>query len=85
MNDIYTLKRGDIIADIPNPSKDASTTSCGKNLIIFFPTFVLAIELANSPVTFTTPERSPVATFSVILVTDFTLKEYQADRDNVRN
>jgi len=61
------------IADILNPSNDASITSPGRKLKNFFPAFEFTTEPVKIPDTFTTPERKPVATFSVILVTLLTL------------
>lgn len=57
------------IINILNPSRDARTISPGRRLKNFLPAFVLATELVKNPETFTTPERTPVATFSVIFVT----------------
>ena len=56
-----------------NPSRDARMISPGKRPKNFFPAFELATELVMSPETLTTPERTPVATFSVICVTLLTL------------
>lgn len=67
------------ITDILNPSNDASTTSPGRRLKIFFPAFEFATELVKNPETFTTPVRTPLATLSVILVTFLALYKIQAN------
>jgi hypothetical protein len=59
--------------NILNPSKDASTISPGRRPKNFLPTFEFTTELVKNPETLTTPERTPVATFSVTLVTLLTL------------
>lgn len=59
--------------NILNPSRDASKISPGRRPKNFLPTFEFAMELVKNPETLTTPERTPVATFSVILVTLLTL------------
>lgn len=73
MKEISPLKEGIKVTDILNPSNDARTTSPGRSLKNFFPAFEFATELVKNPETFTTPERTPLATFSVILVTFLTL------------
>jgi hypothetical protein len=55
------------------------TISPGSRLKNFFPAFELAIELVKWPVTFTTPDSIPVATFSDIFVTFLALPA------NIRN
>lgn len=50
-------------------------TSPGRSPKNFLPTFEFTTELVKKPETFTTPERIPVATFSDIFVTLFTLEE----------
>jgi len=65
------------ISDILNPSNDASTTSPGRRLKIFFPAFEFASELVKYPETFTTPVRTPFATLSVISVILLTLYKNQ--------
>lgn len=52
-----------------NPSRDARIISPGKRPRNFFPAFEFATEPVIYPETLTTPERTPVATFSVICVT----------------
>lgn len=59
--------------NILNPSRDARTISPGSRLKNFLPTFEFVTELVRNPVTLTTPERTPFATFSVILLTLLTL------------
>lgn len=56
-----------------NPSRDARMISPGKRPKNFFPAFEFATEPVMNPETLTTPERTPVATFSVICVTLLTL------------
>lgn len=58
-----------------NPSREARTTSPGKRPKNFLPTFELATELVMNPETFTTPDRTPMATFSVTFVTLLTLQK----------
>lgn len=60
--------------DLQNPSRVARTISPGIMRKNFFPTMEFATELVKNPETWRTPERTPIATFSVILVTLLTLK-----------
>lgn len=62
------------IVYILNPSREAKTISPGNKPKNFFPIFEFAMEPVKNPVTFTAPERTPDATFSVIFVTLFTLR-----------
>lgn len=61
--------------NILNPSNEARTISPGNRLKNFLPTFEFTIELVKNPETLTTPERTPVATFSDIFVSFLTLKK----------
>lgn len=61
--------------NILNPSREARTISPGRKPKNFLPTLEFATEPVKNPETFTTPERTPVATFSVTNVTLSTLQE----------
>lgn len=61
--------------DLLNPSRVARTISPGRRLKNFFPALVFARDLVKNPETFTAPDRTPTATFSVIFVTLLTLKK----------
>ena len=59
--------------NILNPSMVARTISPGRRLKNFFPALELTTELVKNPDTLTTPESTPVATFSDIIVNFLTL------------
>ena len=64
--------------NILNPSNEARTISPGNRLKNFLPTFEFTIELVKNPETLTTPERTPVATFSDIFV-NFRSEEHTSE------
>lgn len=65
------FKTGNIL----NPSREASTISPGRRPKNFLPAFEFATLLVKISDTFTTPERTPLATFSVLFVILLTLQD----------
>lgn len=75
----------DMNENLLKPSRVASTISPGRRLKNFFPTLEFTIELVKKPDTFTTPDRTPFATFSDIFVSVLTLHNSMANRELVES
>ena len=68
----------------PNPSREARTISPGRRLKNFFPGLEFTTELVTNPATFNAPDKTPVATFSDIFVTFFTLLQTKIHQKSER-